>query len=140
MEIDRTQIPILHESYCRETGLHIQCTTSRMYQWEVFLFRKFTLADLVVVCQGMKRQVTAKRRLMACLSFHRLIGDLENFEELLAEYRALGRAPKLDHGKAEVLRATGRTANPPHKEARSTKEIIRADLTDKFAQLKKTLQ
>lgn len=122
--IDRNQIPKLHEVYCRETGLHIALTMQRIYFWEMFLAREFTQTDLELVCRGMRKLVKDKKRGMTCLSFHRLIADLENFEELLAEYRALARRPKINRHRAEVLRATGRPVEDKSKPAQPVGSIV----------------
>lgn len=136
-----SQDPIqqLHETYCELTGLEIVCSLNRHYFWEAFATR-FTVDDLTLVCRNLKRQVKDGRRRLGCMSFTRLIADLETFEEHLAEFRALQRRVKVNPNRAEVLRATGRSAEPNLPEARTAGNVIRKDLSEKFKQLKKGIQ
>lgn len=119
-----TQIETLHQVYCQHTGLEVQCTMFRLLSWEAFIKRGFTADDLRVVCKSLRREVDRGKRGYGSLSFHLLVGDLEYFEERLAEIRALQRKSKFSWGKADVLRATGREGEPKQAEAKPAKDVV----------------
>ncbi len=110
--------------YVRKTGLVLELTMRRMEAWRVWLSHKWEPWDLDMVICYLKKQVAAKRRWEQSLNFKALIENTSNFEELLAEARCYARVPKMDRGKAEVLRATGRL-EPIKAKARSAEQVLR---------------
>jgi hypothetical protein len=130
----------LHTTYCQETGLQIALPVSRHILWEAFLARGFTTNDLTLVCRSLRRQISNGDRRMACLRFTTLIGDVDNFEELLAEFRALQRKPTYAPGKAQVLRATGRESEPKQSDAQKAQTLLeRTQLAERLREWKKQL-
>jgi hypothetical protein len=97
----------------------------RVLAWDAFTKRGFTNDDLRLVCKNLSKQVNKGKRSMGCMSFHRLIVDLDSFEELLAEFRALQRKPIFGWGKRDVLEATGRPAEPDPPQAKPAKDVIK---------------
>lgn len=131
----------LHLIYIRETGLSIAYSMQRHYAWEAFRTRGFTDDDLTLVCRTLRKRVKKGFRQIASLSFRFLVEDLDSFEELLAECRALQRRPTPMHvNKADVLRATGRSAEPTLPEPVSAATALeRTDLAQRLNQFKKKL-
>jgi hypothetical protein len=121
--VNQAVIEALHRTYCEQTKLELQLTLQRIYQWEMFALH-FTEPDLYLVCRSLKFQVDQGKRSPTALYFRRLIGDLENFEEYLAHFRALKRKPHYDPGKVKVLKATGRETEPKPAEAKSAGSVL----------------
>lgn len=102
-----------HHLYVKLTALPIVFGSDRRFAWELFCLR-FTEDDLRTVIAFLKEK-KAKRQPARSLSFRSLIsgpGSLSYFEEDLAEARATRRIPVVDHGKAAILKASGREAQP----------------------------
>lgn len=134
------QIRQLHQTYCEQTGLEIICNMGRRYFWEVFLQRGFTMDDLILVCRNLRRQVKDGRRNMGCLFFTRLLGDLDVFEEFLAEFRALQRKPRFPIGKAQVLNDTRRKAEPATSPPRKARDVLKGlQIADQLRQFRNKL-
>lgn len=130
----------LHRSYCELTRLDVACTLFRHFTWEAFLARGFNDSDLVLVCKSLRRDVDKGKRTIGSMSFHRLVGDLEYFEELLAEFRSLQRKPRFATGKASVLAATQRPAEPVQPGAKKAKDVVRGlSIAERLRQFRKGL-
>jgi hypothetical protein len=126
-----------HQIYCQETGLEISCSIARHFAWGLFLAR-FTPGDLALVCRDLRRQILKGKRSISCFRFQYFIGDLEAFEELLAEYRARQRKPRFKPGKAQILRATGRIDQPEQPDAESfATKLERTDLAKRLEEWRK---
>jgi hypothetical protein len=97
----------------------------RVLAWDAFIKRGFSNDDLRLVCKSLRKQVDRGKRSFGSLSFHRLIVDLDNFEELLAEFRALQRKPVFGWGKMEALKSTGRPVEPESPPAKPAKDVIK---------------
>src|SRR5215831_5817617 len=111
----------------------------RHYGWEMFRAR-FTADDLALVCRELRKRVKDGKRNIASLAFRFLVLDLDSFEELLAECRAVQRKPFTDSGKAAVLRATGRPDESPTPPAQSAGVTLeRSKLAAQLREFKKTL-
>lgn len=116
----------LHKVYEEISGLPVQLTLNRIWAWEAWLAKGWTEADLRLVMGHLKHRssaapVWAKMHMM----FTRFIADPNNFEELLAEARAIARVPRFAPGKAEALRATHRPAKPEPNQAKTADQIMR---------------
>jgi hypothetical protein len=130
----------LHRLYCAQSGLELGYSMLRHFQWQAFVARGFTADDLTLVLVNLRRYIQQHRLGRGCLSFHRLIGDLETFEEYLAEFRALRRKGSYCKQKQQALRATGRPDEPAPNPPKSAKQVLeRADLTKAFADLRKKI-
>lgn len=115
----------LHQQYINESGLNIPLPVSQYWIWEAFIARGHTSADLRDVLKALKRGIGKQERRPGCLRFSTLIGDLEHFAEELALARRVVRPkPAYPVAKAQVLRATGRSDEPPSPPAQSAAAII----------------
>lgn len=78
----------LHRMYVNLTALEIPLDMSRIYQWEVFIAKKFTATDLSLVIRHIQKGIRERKRNPGALKFRNLIGSIDLFEEDLAESRA----------------------------------------------------
>lgn len=119
--ITEEQILDLHGLYQTLTGLEVPLTFGRRYQWEVWALNGWNREDLAVTIEHLRKKIREGVKTIACFRFSTLIGNTEFFGEDLAEARALARRPKINPGRAQVLKATGRPEKidpPPAKPAR----------------------
>jgi hypothetical protein len=134
------EINSVHALYCQLTGMPIRLDMAREHEWFEWLKRGFTQRDLRDLVAHLRQEIRAGRRNPGCLKFRNLVVNLDYFEEDLAEARARSRVQKVDPGRSDVLRATGRPAGPPPKPARSTAEIMAGEEAFKaFLKLKDNL-
>lgn len=117
-------IKALHAAYCRETGQQIELTMPRWFSLEAFRAKGWTEADLKLVVAHLQRKIRLGRKWPSALLFRNLIERLDYFEEELSEARAMARAPKIDKGKSDVLRATDRPHEPPTSECKTCEDIM----------------
>ncbi len=115
---------VLHATYVRCSSLAVDFTFARLQAWELWKARGWCNEDLKVVIEFLKREIREGRKWGSSLNFRSLIERTDVFEEVLAEARARRRIPKMDPGKREVLRATGRKEEQKAK-PRSAEEILR---------------
>lgn len=113
----------LHSAYCDSTKMSIELTMSRIFQWQAWQARGWGKAELRLVVQSLHRKIAAGKKWASALTFRRLIGDLEGFEEELADARALARRPRPGAREA-VLRATGRGCPSCQNTARRIRDIV----------------
>ena len=102
------EIQRLHSTYKLLTGLVVPLDSYREYQWFEFIRRGLTEDDLCAVIRSIRKGVAANTRNRGALRFTNLIGQLDRFEEDLAECRALARGPARQPARDAVLQATGR--------------------------------
>lgn len=118
----------LHETYCRLTGLELRFGFEAESIWFSWQRDGYTEDDLVVTIAYVQRLYCKQPRILApCLRLHKLIGDLLNFGEYLAEARKIVRVREEHSAKESVLRATGRATVPETKPARSAGDILKAE-------------
>lgn len=114
----------LHAVYLLATGADVPLTMSRIFTWEAWCARGWESTDLILVVKHIKSRIKEGRRWPESFRFSNLIENTSRFEEDLSEARALNRIPKVDHGKAEVLRATGRPLTDNQTTARPVGDIV----------------
>lgn len=114
----------LHEAYVKHSGRSVEFTMGRLQAWQLWVSHGWTLKDLEAVIAHVRKLISKGRKWESSLRFGLLIENTSNFEELLAEARAFGRIPKMDPGKREVLKATGRF-EPVKARPRSVEEVLR---------------
>jgi hypothetical protein len=119
-----TTIPQLHQTYVALSGLPIRLDMARERSWFEFEKRGFTEADLRLVILEIQKGIKAGKRHLGALRFRNLIESLDYFEEELAMVKARKRAPTVSAGRAQVLKGTGRSADPPVAKVRSAAEIL----------------
>lgn len=116
----------LHKVYVETTGRVMPMTMRMAFAWEDWQGHGFVESDLRLVVAHIKSLISEKRRRPESLRFHHLIEDTDRFLEDLAEAKALSRKPKVDAGKAKVLKASGRSEEPPAGGFRPVAELIQA--------------
>jgi hypothetical protein len=126
----------LHHLYRQLTGLQITLDFSRENTWGYWCAKGWTAEDLRLVVAHIKNEIRAQRRFPASLRFSNLVGQVDRFEEDLAEARARSRGSRVDPARASVLRATGRPGAPPPPSARPASQIIHQITTNPEAQAK----
>lgn len=117
---------MVHKAYCAMTGLYVPLTMARMCTWHAWLCRGWTIDHLRLVVNFISHKLSEPARTNS-LRFSRLIEDMDRFEEDLAEAQARARVPRIDAGRAQVLRATGRVVERPTSEPKSAEAILRAN-------------
>lgn len=108
-----TPIDLLHAAYVRLTGLDIRLDLAgyRASLWHTWAHQGWGEPELAIVIKFIQRCIRNNDRGFnaGSLRFNRLIGQIDTFEELLAEARATGRpAPSTNPARDSILRATGR--------------------------------
>lgn len=88
----------LHSSYCSLSGLNLDLDMWRERCWFEWS-RKFTEADLKLVIAHIKSTIENPTIRLRMLSFRYLISQLDNFEEYLAQAKALQRPVKTERQK-----------------------------------------
>ena len=86
-----------------------------------------TPAHVHMVVKERQKRIKAGIRYPECLLLRNFFGSEESIASVIEEAAALeskARAPSIDKGKAQVLKATARSAEPETKPARSIKEIF----------------
>lgn len=123
--IDNTSmLKALHDCYVNATGLKLEFSFQRLHAWELWLAKGWREPDLLLVVGFLKEGVRQGRKWASSLNFRSLIENTSVFEEHLAEAKARGRIPRMDPGKREVLKATGRL-EPVKARPRSVEEVLR---------------
>lgn len=117
------RIKSLHDLYCRLTGMTIPLTMPRIYQWEFWLSKGFEEKDLYSVIRMLNVKISQGIKTITCLKFHYLIGNIDWFEEDLAEANALKRRPPPETPRQEILRATGRP-KPEEDTCRTAAQVL----------------
>lgn len=133
------QLRALHGTYCRLTGLELRFGFEAESIWFWWQREGFTEDDLAVTIAYIQRLYFKQPRILApCLRLHKLIGDLLNFGEYLAEARKIVRVREQHAAKESVLRATGRAAEQ-QKDAVPMSRILESQAFKQFVELKKKL-
>lgn len=131
-----TAIGQLHKAYCDTSGFPLALTMDRIFMWERWQLMGWTEADLVQVLTYLKRKSDSGQHWARnALMFSALIRDESRFEELLAECRAQARVKQVNLGKAQALRATGRSSDPETSPSRTVAQVMRGN-----EELKKLLE
>jgi hypothetical protein len=124
------EIRELHERYKMLTGLVVPLDMHREYLWMEFLRRGLTGQDLAVVVRAIRRGVAEGSRNRGALRFHNLIGQIDYFEEELAEAASQTRKSEVRSPKSEILRATGREGQSAKAEVRSVGSVAAVVTSD----------
>jgi hypothetical protein len=144
MQVDQStedSIPALHCYYCKVTGLVVELTMQRISMWREWCAKGWTIKELSAVIFHLKhRKYSNPSFRVGAMRFYYLIGDANLFEELLAEARALSRAPRPPAAREAALRSTGRGTNTAGAPAKSAEQIMRDnEALKKFLEVRKTL-
>ena len=87
-----SQIPELHQTYCRLTGQNLSLRFDRERLWYEFRHAGFTVNDLVQVVGYLQREIRHTRRNVGALKLSNLL-QLDRFEEDLNISRVRLRPP-----------------------------------------------
>jgi len=133
------QIVKLHQLYISLTGMVVGLDGWREHVWFDYIKKGFTGDDLRLTVANLNRK-RARGEKVRGFKFSNLIGNMDYFEEDLAEARIAARVPKQDCGRAEALRASGRTCPGPAPDTtRNVADIIGSAGFKEFVSLKDTL-
>lgn len=113
-EFYKVKLPELHALYCSLTMRQVSLDTHTRFRWEAWAVRGWTADDLCLVVKFIKKKVASGQRREESLRLYNLI-DTARFEDDLQDARGQRRTPKMDRGKAEVMRQTGRSDQLPAK-------------------------
>ena len=123
------QIKELHEAYVAATGLEIRYNMDVERVWFAWWKEGWSVDDLRLTIHYVRKLYEKEQRIVtASLRLRKLIGDTLWFAEHLAEARAVARVKSvaMNPGKAEVMRATNRPAEPEHPPGRTIGEVLEA--------------
>lgn len=87
-------IAAIHAAYCRATGFQLRLSYPRERAWHEYLSAGFTIEDLLLVIEWIKREIRSERRREASLLFRNLVEQVERFEEDRALAMAHARRPQ----------------------------------------------
>ena len=138
----RQRIQALHALYMQLTGLSLPLDMHRESVWYEWQRRGHGEQELRDVVAHLRQGIRAQRRNPGALKFSNLIGQIDYFEEDLAEARAQARSRGAEHqgGKAAALRASGREIRTKDAEAKSVGDILAGEKAfEQFRALKKEL-
>lgn len=93
------------------------------FQWHAWTAMGWTEPDLRLVVNHLKRLIRLERRRPESLKFHNLIGNVDSFNEDLADARAESRVKPVTP-RDRILAQTGRIANNVTANVRTAAEIM----------------
>jgi hypothetical protein len=123
----RAEVAPAHALYCGLTMQKLDLTLGRMFCWERFLL-KFSLDDMKLTINHIKRGIRHGQRNIGALKFSNLIERMDKFEEDLAQARGDQERfskPRMNPGKAQVLRQTHRESEYQSPVVRSGEVLIK---------------
>lgn len=130
INILQTRIPAMHTLFCSLTGEQWPYDTRKHARWERWLV-KFNEQNLKDVIAWIHRQPWKSEWKRSAMSYNKLIQDLDNFADRLAESQSDQRAsesrkrrPAMDRNRAEVLRDLGHSDDTPLVHTKSAKEAL----------------
>lgn len=115
----------LHQSWCGLTGQELNYRATERLFFE-FADLGFNIDDLRCVIEGMKRH-NHRNDSKYKFHVHKVVGDLEVFASLLADFRSLERArPKAKTPQVRILEAFLNSPAPAEdKSAQVVREVLR---------------
>lgn len=117
-----------HRAYCEAAKCQLVLSTDRLYWWQVWMVRGFTVEDLRLVCCYLWAEIRADRRRPGSLKFSNLIQEVDRFEEDLAfarQWTKKQRAPVSAKDRTlEQWRGQGQAK--PTQPAKPVKDYIAA--------------
>lgn len=119
----------LHALYVRLTGLQLPLNPNREMLWQSWckICQEVGVTSdngLMILVRHLQSEIRAGRRNPGALKLHNLIGQFDLSQEDLAQAIAVSRRPTMAPGLKQVLKATGRSVEPPTSEARKASEIL----------------
>lgn len=117
----------LHRVYQDMSGLIVTLSMSRVEAWRVWKTKGWTPEDLRMVMRMMARKIEEKPRLLRAYRFEYFVGNMERFEEDLAEAQALARTPKRCADHDQVMRTTARPTQQFFGDAKPVGDVMKAN-------------
>lgn len=142
-QADQDRIAQLHKLYEENTGQQVPLSMSRICQWEVLLtsIKHYDCTPekaVILVATWLKKNKDGRFRAMA-LRFRSFV-DPETFQEALSGALSDGRKPKVSRGYWEVMKSTGRTAEPPSQKAKRLDEVVASSAFKELMKLRDDLK
>lgn len=129
MESINPDINAIHKAYCEATGFDLPLMSFFERQWYEALQCGLTCDCVKLVIKDRKRRIQEQVRKPECLLLRNIAGSEGAICDVVQEaaaIRARMRVKVMSPGKAEVLRATGRSDEPEQGPVRSIGEVIQA--------------
>lgn len=129
MESMDPHINALHAAYCEEAKIQLPMLPAYERWWFDAKQAGLTPEDVKMVMVHRRLRIKAGFRNAECTYLRNICGSEEaiaNTMDEAATLRAKQRIKTVPPGKAEVLRATGRSAEPETQNVRSVAEVIKA--------------
>lgn len=138
------RIELLHSLYQEHTNRKVPLDSRREHEWFDLIagIRDMDCPAekaVVLVADRLKRLIKAKQKWESALDFGRFVGRVDEFQDNLAAALAESRKPKVNPGYTEVMRATGRSAEPKQPKARKADEVLNSPAFKAFCDLRKSL-
>jgi len=129
MDSINPQINEIHRAYCEATAFEIPLMACFERQWFEAIQNGLTADDVRLVVKDRMRRIRDGVRHQECLLIRNFIQTEEAVGEVLCEAAAIRARMRGKHfcpGKAEVLRATGRSDKPEDGPVLPIGEVIKA--------------
>lgn len=110
-----SKVVSLHSTYGTTTGIRVAVTPATERWWYDAIKAGMHPSDLTAALPERIRQIKKGDRNQACLLLRNVCGSDEAITNTMNEaqlLKAKAREPKVDKGKASVLKATGRQSTP----------------------------
>ncbi len=120
------EINEIHQAFCEALGYEVPL---RERQWYEALKMGMTSEDIKLVVRFRKERIKAGVRHDECLFFRNIAGNEDAIADVLEEsamLRARMRIRVVPAGRADVLRATGRSDEPESERVHPISEVIAA--------------
>ena len=139
------RIETLHQLYQDHTGRRVPLEAWRQNEWARWLQAIEPMGvpaekAVVMVADRIKWLIRKGEIWGSALSFSRFVMRPDEFQEHLAAALAEGRKPEVNRGYWEVMKATGRSPEPPEKRARRLDEVVASPEFKALVELRKSLE
>ena len=129
MQSINPDVNALHQAFCDARGFEVNMHAAHERWWLDAINGGMTPDCVKLVIKARMKRIQAGVRHEECLAIRNIAGSDEaiaNTIEEVAAIRAKLRVKVMPAGKADVLRATGRSAEPEQGPVRSVSEVIEA--------------
>jgi len=123
------EINAFHKAYCDALGYEFPLLPNMERGWLDAMQAGMTIECVRLVVKDRQARIKAGVRKPECLMFRNIAGNEDAIGDVLQEAAAIKarmRVKVMPKGKADVLRATGRSAEPEQSTARPIGEYIEA--------------
>lgn len=123
------EIMKFHAAYCAATGMDLALLPASERWWYDAIKAGMTIEDVQFVVKDREKRVKAGVRRKESLLLRNFIGSDEAIQSVMEEsaaIRALKRRAQYPKGKQQVLKATGRAAEPDLKGCRTIGDVLKS--------------